>query len=69
MTETTVTVNGEARHLSADATVVDAVAAVTTASSGVAVAVNGVVVPKSEWATTPVAASDRVEVLTAVQGG
>ena len=36
---------------------------------GVAVAVNGAVVPRSTWASAPLAEDDRVEVLTAAQGG
>lgn len=36
---------------------------------GVAVAVNGAVVPRSTWATVGLADGDRVEVLTAAQGG
>lgn len=36
---------------------------------GVAVAVNGEVVPRQSWESTAVATGDRVEVLTATQGG
>lgn len=36
---------------------------------GVAVARNGEVVPRSAWEATAVGEGDRVEVLTAVQGG
>ncbi|KKW69042.1 hypothetical protein AAV94_01115 [Lampropedia cohaerens] len=36
---------------------------------GVAVAVNGVVVPRVQWQGTPVAAGQRIEVVTAKQGG
>ena len=39
------------------------------APSGVAVALNGTVVPRAQWSATPLADGDRVEVLTAVQGG
>jgi sulfur carrier protein len=35
----------------------------------VAVAVNDEVVPKTDWARTVVSPDDRVDVLTAVQGG
>jgi sulfur carrier protein len=41
----------------------------TAARRGVAVAVNGTVVPRSTWAAVPLADGDRVEVLTAAQGG
>jgi sulfur carrier protein len=50
------------------ATVAEAVAAVTEARRGVAVALNGEVVPRAEW-NRPLADGDRVEVLTATQGG
>ena len=36
---------------------------------GVAVAVNDVVVRRADWASTALAAGDRVEVVTASQGG
>ena len=36
---------------------------------GLAVAVNGQVVPRRAWATHPIAAGDRIEVVGAVQGG
>jgi sulfur carrier protein len=40
-----------------------------TSARGVAVAVNGEVVPRSAWETTGLHPGDRVEVLTAAQGG
>ena len=39
------------------------------AKRGVAVAVNGTVVPRSAWSEVDLADGDRVEVLTAAQGG
>ena len=36
---------------------------------GVAVAVDDAVVPRGSWATTVVAPGDRIEIVTAVQGG
>jgi sulfur carrier protein len=36
---------------------------------GIAVAVNGEVVPRTAWAGTPLRDGDRVEVLSATQGG
>lgn len=65
----TVTVNGEARHLEAGATVATVVAGLTSATSGVAVAVNETIVPRTTWEATALGDGDRVEVLTAVQGG
>jgi sulfur carrier protein len=37
--------------------------------TGIAVARNGEVVRRADWATTPVQAGDRIEVVTARQGG
>lgn len=39
------------------------------ANGGVAVARNGEVVPRSEWAQTPVEADDRIELVHIVRGG
>ncbi|MER7545940.1 sulfur carrier protein ThiS [Actinomadura sp.] len=64
-----VTVNGEPRELPEDASVADAVASVTAARTGVAAALNGEVVRRSAWETTALRDDDRLEVLTAVQGG
>ncbi|MFI8239722.1 sulfur carrier protein ThiS [Streptomyces sp. NPDC085866] len=65
----TISVNGE-RHEVAPGTALDAlVKTLTVAPSGVAAAVNETVVPRTQWATTALAEGDRVEVLTAVQGG
>lgn len=36
---------------------------------GVAVARNGSVVPRADWATTPVSAGDVIEIVLARQGG
>ncbi|MWA01254.1 sulfur carrier protein ThiS [Actinomadura sp. LD22] len=62
-------VNGEPRELPDGASVAQAVAAVTTAASGVAAALNDEVVRRSAWEATPLREADRLEVLTAVQGG
>jgi sulfur carrier protein len=67
----TVTVNGAAMDLGAGATVADAVRVLTgrDVPRGVAVARDGTVVPRTEWAETVLAEGDRLEVLTATQGG
>lgn len=65
----TVTVNGEQRELPPGRTLEGVVADLTTAPSGVAAAVNEAVVPRGRWAQAVLADGDRVEVLTAVQGG
>jgi sulfur carrier protein len=42
---------------------------VEAGARGVAVAVNGEVVPRAEWAARRVAVGDRVEAVSAMQGG
>jgi sulfur carrier protein len=64
-----VTVNGAARELTPGTTLAQVVAELTSAGAGVAVAVNDTVVPRGAWTATVLADRDRVEVLTAVQGG
>ncbi|GAA3734259.1 sulfur carrier protein ThiS [Spinactinospora alkalitolerans] len=64
-----VIINGERRDMAPETTVESVVRSLTDAASGVAVAVNDEVVPKTEWSRTAVAENDRVDVLTAVQGG
>ncbi len=63
------TVNGTSREVTGDLSVGALVAELTAARRGVAVAVNGEVVPRSTWATAGLRDGDRVEVLTAAQGG
>ncbi|MFI5492587.1 sulfur carrier protein ThiS [Actinoplanes sp. NPDC051859] len=64
-----VTVNGAGRTVDPGSTVEGLVATVTEARRGVAVAVNGEVVPRSGWSGAQLSDGDRVEVLTAAQGG
>ncbi|MDV5145014.1 sulfur carrier protein ThiS [Streptomyces sp. SBC-4] len=64
-----VSVNGEPRELTGPVSLDALVATLSAAPSGVAAAVNEAVVPRSEWAATLLGEGDRVEVLTAVQGG
>ena len=64
-----VTVNGERRQIAGSATVADLVASLSTAGSGIAVAVNDEVVPRGGWQAKRLRDQDRVEILTAVQGG
>ncbi|MGW1911070.1 sulfur carrier protein ThiS [Streptomyces sp. NPDC002076] len=64
-----ISVNGERREI-APGTALDAVVrSLAPSPAGVAAAVNETVVPRAQWATTALAEGDRVEVLTAVQGG
>ncbi|WP_236047044.1 sulfur carrier protein ThiS [Streptacidiphilus fuscans] len=63
------TVNGEPREVTSGTTLAEVVAQLSAAPSGVAAAVNEAVVPRSAWSATTLADADRVEILTAVQGG
>ena len=63
-------VNGEQRERTV--ATIDALLAaegIDGANGGVAVARNGEVVPRSEWAQTPVEADDRIELVHIVRGG
>ncbi|MDX3093654.1 sulfur carrier protein ThiS [Streptomyces sp. ME01-24h] len=64
-----VSVNGEPRKVAEGVTLDRLVATLTAAPSGVAAALNETVVPRAQWPATPLRDGDRVEVLTAVQGG
>ena len=63
-----VIVNGAARDVEV-VSVEGLVDELTPARRGVAVAVNGEVVPRSAWPGAVLRDGDRVEVLTAAQGG
>ena len=63
------TLNGEARELPIGTTLEAVVRLLTARPSGVAAAVNGSVIPRRQWAATPVDDGDEVEILTAAQGG
>ncbi|MEU8969605.1 sulfur carrier protein ThiS [Streptomyces monashensis] len=64
-----ISVNGERREIVAGTALDSVVRSLAAAPSGVAAAVNETVVPRAQWASTPLGEGDRVEVLTAVQGG
>lgn len=66
----TVTVNGEPRAV-AGRTVTDLLVELETAADGrgVAVAIDGEVVSRGDWPRRTLRAGERVEVLTAIQGG
>ncbi len=64
-----VRINGEARELADDASVLDALELFGAPRAGVAVAVDGVVVRRADWRGTALPEGAQVEVLTAVQGG
>jgi sulfur carrier protein len=62
-------INGAERETEEGSSVAGVVADVTGRPAGVAVALNDQVVPRAHWNTTIVREADRIEVLTAVQGG
>lgn len=70
-----VTVNGDVVALDESANVADLVTRSLTkpdgtfSDRGIAVAVNQEVVPRREWVSTPLSPGDRIEIITAVQGG
>jgi sulfur carrier protein len=66
-----VSLNGREVTVAEGATVADAVELVGVAEGGrgIAVALNGVVVTRAGWPQQALAEGDRLEVLTAVQGG
>ena len=64
-----VSVNGERREYAPGTALDLVVRSLTAAPSGVAAALNETVVPRAQWPATPLREGDRVEVLTAVQGG
>jgi sulfur carrier protein len=64
-----ISVNGQQRAHTTGTTVGDVVLSLTANTDGCAVAVNDMVIPRSHWAERAVEPGDRIEVLTAVQGG
>lgn len=66
-----VSLNGRPLELPTDATVADAVASIgrPPEARGTAVALNGEVIARASWPHEPLEDGDRLEILTAVQGG
>jgi sulfur carrier protein len=64
-----VTVNGRRIEFASDLSLSTLVATVSEARSGIAVALNNEVVPRGSWDSVAVVDGDRVEIVTAVQGG
>jgi sulfur carrier protein len=64
-------VNGVEREFAEPASLQDLLVTLGLPSdrSGTAVAMNDAVVPRTRWAETPVAEGDRIEIITAAQGG
>jgi sulfur carrier protein len=71
MSDIAVLLNGEASTLPRGTTVAELVRAAvgTTAARGLAVAVNASLVPRGRWEMTTVDDGDRIELLSAAQGG
>ncbi len=65
----TVLLNDAPKGLAASATVAELLRELVLPERGIAVAVNGEVVRRSEWAAHALSDGDRVDVLTAAQGG
>ena len=61
--------NGSARELAGQPCLAELVRQLSDRETGIAVAVNSAVVPRSNWPTTAVHDGDRIDVVTAVQGG
>jgi sulfur carrier protein len=66
---TSILINGAPDEVADGTTVADLVEAHRPSPRGLAVARNEEVVPRSQWAATVVADGDRVEILSAAQGG
>lgn len=67
-----IVINGEPRSLAPGATVADVLRALDVdpaSARGIAVAVNDEVVRRQVWAETRLQPADRVEIVTARQGG
>ena len=64
-----VIVNGMARSLDAPSSLAELVSALGLAGKRIAIERNGEIVPKSRYASTPVSADDRLEIVAAVGGG
>jgi len=62
-------VNGQPREAADGVSITDLVRQLSDREAGIAVALNSEVVPRGSWADTTVAAGDRIDVVTAVQGG
>ncbi|MFJ3668391.1 sulfur carrier protein ThiS [Streptomyces sp. NPDC090106] len=64
-----ISVNGRPRDVAPGTALDSVVRSLAPAPSGVAAALNETVVPRAQWPSTPLSDGDRVEILTAVQGG
>jgi len=62
-------INGAPREVPDELSLERAVSLISTSATGIAVAVNGEVVRRASWPQHLLVPGDKVEVLTAVQGG
>lgn len=62
-------VNGEAQAPEATVLALLEAREISAEEKGVAVALNGEVVPRADWAGTPLAAGDAVEIVRPFKGG
>ncbi len=63
-----ITVNGESIEL-AETRLADVIEALGYADKKIAVALNETFVPKPQWGSREIDAGDRIDVLSAIQGG
>ena len=61
--------NGSPHELAGQPCLAELVRQLSDRETGIAVAINSAVIPRSSWPTTAVHDGDRVDVVTAVQGG
>jgi sulfur carrier protein len=66
---TDIIINGEPRTVEDGTTLAELLTQLGAPDRGVAVAVDATVVPRGEWEDVVVEEGERIEVLTAVQGG
>lgn len=64
-----ITVNGRQQDADDELNLAELVTRISDRSTGIAVAVNSEVVPRGDWPGTTVRPGDRIDVVTAVQGG
>jgi sulfur carrier protein len=64
-----ITLNGQPQQATDDISLTELVDQISDRTSGIAVALNSDVVPRSSWPDTTIRDGDRVDVVTAVQGG
>jgi sulfur carrier protein len=69
MTEVSIEVNGAMRSVPVDTTLLALIESAAGTTRGSALVVDGLVVPRSQWGAMVVAPGQRVELITAVQGG